>query len=284
MDAINRVLTAAFDVLLGPLEDLGDEAALLTCSALFGVLALFVFKHISAQGAIRRTKDRIKGHLIEIRLYQDNLGLVSRAIARVLGRNVQYLALNLLPFIPLSVPFAFVAAQMVVRYGFEPVAVRQADGLECAGDGSTLWIEGSEAAIRGLGVTLPEGFVAVSALARVPSQGVAAMEFAPARAGAHELVITPGGGASPVAKAMVVGPRTPHRAIQGQRVTGLLAALLWPAEDSLAGTGLTRVEFRYPESDLGWLPFSGPAGVLINFLLASMLAGLLCLKPLGVVI
>ena len=59
-------------------------------------------------------------------------------------------------------------------------------------------------------------------------------------------------------------------------------AVLWPAEDTLAGTGLTEIRFRYPESDLGWLPLSGPFGVLVAFVLASMVVGFIFLKPLGV--
>jgi hypothetical protein len=44
---------------------------------------------------------------------------------------------------------------------------------------------------------------------------------------------------------------------------------------------LERVAFLYPDSDLGWMP-GGPTGVLIIFLVASMLFGFIALKPLGV--
>jgi hypothetical protein len=42
------------------------------------------------------------------------------------------------------------------------------------------------------------------------------------------------------------------------------------------------VSFVYPESDLGWLPGSGPMGVILVFLVASMAFGIAALKPLGV--
>ena len=53
-------------------------------------------------------------------------------------------------------------------------------------------------------------------------------------------------------------------------------------EDTLDGTGLTHVVFAYPESDLGWLPLQGPFGVLVTFIVASMIVGFIALKPLGV--
>ncbi|MEL6906100.1 MAG: hypothetical protein AAFP22_11875, partial [Planctomycetota bacterium] len=142
MNAVNRAVTTLFDVLLTPLEAIGDEFALIVVSGVFGVLALVIFKQISWQKGIKATKDKIKAHLIEIRIYQDDLGVVAKAIGKILLRNLQYVTLNFGPFIPLAVPFAFVAAQLVVRYGFEPAPVQQTSALVAAGDGQTLIIEG----------------------------------------------------------------------------------------------------------------------------------------------
>ena len=48
-----------------------------------------------------------------------------------------------------------------------------------------------------------------------------------------------------------------------ERVTGFFSALLWPAERTFpADSGLRHVQFVYPESELGWLPLSGPTGVI----------------------
>lgn len=280
MDAINRAVTAFFDVVLTPLEAVGDEFALLFVSGVFGVLALWIFKQISWQKGIKDTKNKIKGHLIEIRLYQDDLAVVSKAIGKVLFRNLQYLLLNFGPFIPLAIPFALVAAQMVVRYGFDPVPVQHPTQLEVAGDGQTLVIEGTREAIASLEVELPEGLSAISPLARIPSQGNAAIEFVAEKPGVHVVKIRTGG--KEVEKTIAVGTDSNLRAKQDRRVGSQLDAVLWPAEDTLSGTGLDVIRFRYPESDLGWLPLSGPFGVLSVFILASMAVGFVFLKPLGV--
>lgn len=280
MNAINRAVTSFFDLVLTPLEAVSDEFALLFVSGIFGVLALWIFKHISWQKGIKATKDKIKGHLIEIRLYQDDLVTVGKAIGKVLFRNVQYLVLNFGPFVPLAIPFALVAAQMVVRYGFEPVPVQQVGVERLAGDGLTLEVKGERGAIDGLEITFPEGLKAVSPVALIPRQGRAFVEFIAEQPGEYSIVLTTGG--KSIEKVVVAGNEVSVRSLQPERVSSALEAILWPAEDTLEGTGLEKISFVYPESDLGWLPLSGPLGVLAAFVLASMVVGFIFLKPLGV--
>ena len=279
MNAINRAVTSFFDVVLTPLEAISDEFALLFVSGVFGVLALWIFKHISWQRGIKATKDKIKGHLIEIRLYQDDLVVVGKAIGKVLFRNLQYLLLNFGPFVPLAIPFALVAAQMVVRYGFEPAQVQHITAEMLDGEGLTLTVKGDPSAIEGLEFVLPEGLVQRSVMRCAP-QGYADLEFIAEHPGEYEIVLQTGG--QEITKAFVAGGEADVRSMQPERVSSALVAILWPAEDTLGGTGLEKVAFVYPESDLGWLPFSGPVGVHLVFVLASMIVGFAFLKPLGV--
>jgi len=284
LNGLNRLVTRVFDVLLAPLEWVGVEFSLLVVSAVFGVLALWVFKHISWQRGIRSTKRRITAHLLEIRIYQDDLGVVARALGKVLRHNVVYLGLNVVPFVPLVLPFALVVAQLVVRYAFEPASIAQvvqaqSSAQAIAGDGITVTIRGDAAAIEGLELLLPDGLVARTPLARVPTSGLAAQEFVATEPGEYTLRFWTAGGVE-TTKRFVAGGARP-RTLQPERARGL-AAWLWPAEESLAGTGLTEISFVYPESELGWLPGRGPFGVILVFVVASMLAGVVALRPLGV--
>ena len=68
MNALNHASNALFDLVLTPLEALGQEFALIMVSGIFGVLALIIFKKISSQKGIKAAKDKIKGHMIEIRI------------------------------------------------------------------------------------------------------------------------------------------------------------------------------------------------------------------------
>ena len=105
MNGLNRAAGVFFDVFATPFEVLGTELALILMSGIFGILALLVFKQISWQNGIRATKDKIKGHMIAIRIYQDDLGIVGKSVGTVLVRNVQYLGLNFLPIVPLLFTF-----------------------------------------------------------------------------------------------------------------------------------------------------------------------------------
>ena len=72
------------------------------------------------------------------------------------------------------------------------------------------------------------------------------------------------------------------RPLQPERGTGFFAALLWPAEDAFSDDSpFRRIRVEYPEERLSWFP-EGPGGVLIVFLIVSMAAGLLAMKPLKV--
>ncbi len=285
MNALNRAITAAFDAVLWPFERLGLGWSLILVSGIFGVLALFLFKHVSAQKRIKYVKDRIKGHLIEIRIWQDDLAIVGKSTVKVLARNFQYLGLNLLPFIPLSIPFLFVLAQLVVRYAYQPLELQAPSSAWMAGRGTTLEIQLSDAAAsraNEIVVRVPAGLEAMSPLVRIPSEGRAFQEFVARRTGEYEVVIEiPGlGSATKLVAAGDVNPRT----LQPARGSGFFDALLWPAEPTFdAGSPFESVALTYPDRDLGWLP-GGPGGIVLTFLVASMLFGALAIKPLKVTI
>jgi hypothetical protein len=290
MDTLNRAMTKLFDLALRPLEAVGERFALIAVAAVFGVLALLVFKRISPQRRIKATKDRIKGHLIEIRLYQDDFRLVTRAIGKTLARNAQYLALNLGPFVPLAIPFLLVVAQLVVRYGYAPLpVVARADAL-LPGEGVLLEVALAPEArgrVRELALELPGGLRALSPLVRVPAEGRAFVELAAVAPGEHELALVLGG----ERETLALAAGAPARRMQPVRVAASgwwrvhepdACPLYWPAQRSFAaGSSFARASFAYPDREHRALP-DGPGGVVLTFVLASMLAGLVAVKPLGV--
>ena len=286
MNALNSAVTSLFDLFLVPLGWMGNELALIVISGIFGVLALLVFKHISDQKGIHRAKDKIKGDMIAIRIYQDDLVVVFQSIVKVLVRNAQYLALNFVPFLPLAIPFVLVAAQMVVRYSFDPIPVMAADEVAAMlpGKGTELRIEFSEdqkSAAGGLRVVVPDGLEATSPLVRSTARGIAFQEIVATRAGVYDLELHLADGSS-YTKTIVAGD-DPAKLMQPERVQSFLASWLWPAEERFpTDAPIARVSFAYPESDLGWLPLSGPFGVLVAFVAASMIFAFAAVKPLRV--
>ena len=293
MNALNAFVTKLFDAILTPFELLGTEWSLILVSGIFGILALIVFKHISFQKGIKKAKDKIKGHLIAVRIYQNDLAIVGKSVVKVLARNLQYLALNFGPFIPLAIPFVFVLAQLVTRYAFDPLPVRTAAQVQAArtpwpiaplaGTGTLISVEmarGSEELASQLAIELPTGLLPVSGFVRNASEGVAFQEFVAELPGIYEVAfVLPDGRRE--TKRVVAG--TAARRMQPERVKSPWTAVLWPAEPSFpSDSPFERIAFEYPSNALGWLPGSGLGGVLIVFLVASMLFGILVLKPLGI--
>jgi hypothetical protein len=282
MNAVNRIVTAVFDVLLAPLEALGPEFALIVVSGIFGVAALFVFKFISNQKGIKAAKDKIKGHMIEIRIYQDDLGLVTRAIGKVMLRNLQYVTYNLLPFVPLAIPFVFVLAQFVTRYGFAPLPVETQQASLLAGAGTMVEVEcadGHAADVAGLVIEYPDFIAPLSKPVRAPTVGRAYQEVVATAPGRGAITVALADGTR-VTKEIVAGGDAP-RMMQPERVGGLMAAL-WPAEDAFeSGSAVSRISFVYPDASLRWMP-DGAFGVIVAFLIASIAFGLAAMKPLRV--
>ncbi len=287
MNVVNHTATSIFNVLLTPLEAIGALAALIVVSGIFGIIALVVFKHISWQGGIKSTKDKIKGDMIAIRLYQDDLGIVGKSVGKVLLRNVQYLSLNFGPILPLLIPFTLVAAQFVVRYAYEPVEVTDLEGRTPAevmsGRGLMIEVamkEGHEEEAMTLALEFPEGIVPITPLVRNGDAGIAFQEVIATQSVDDEIRLQVAGKDVGTKKIVAGDKRT--RLMQPERVSSFLLAWLWPAEDTFAGDNpIGHVKFAYPERSIPWMP-DGPLGVILLFFVASILFGVLILKPLNI--
>jgi len=283
MNAINHAARSIFDVLLTPFELLGQQMSLILVSGLFGIVALLIFKRISWQAGIKATKGKIKGNMIAIRIYQDDLWIVAKSVVRVLLRNFQYLGLNFGPILPLFIPFMIVCAQFVVRYGFDPLPVVASEEGLLPGQGTMVEVEfhrDERAAIAGLSLDYPNGIVPISPLVRSTADGRAFQEIVATRPvdGEIELVV---GGRSVGTKRIVAGDE-PTRSMQPERVSSFWAAWLWPAEDTFpSNSPVERIAFVYPDRDLGFLP-GGAFGIILVFFLSSVVFGIAILKPLNI--
>ena len=89
-------------------------------SFLTGLAAVLVFGYVSNQESLRRIKDRIQAHLLELRLFPDQLGVVLKAYGRVLRWTLAYLTYNLKPLAILMLPLVIIMVQLDLRLGSRP--------------------------------------------------------------------------------------------------------------------------------------------------------------------
>ncbi|NWF91139.1 MAG: hypothetical protein HXY50_16960 [Ignavibacteriaceae bacterium] len=116
MDAFAKVVSQVVDVLVLPFGRTHHTLQLVWLSLLTGLGMAYVFKLTSSQRAIKRTKDRIKARILEMRLYQDDAVLILRGLGGALRGNIVYLGTIFVPFVIIVVPVAIVFTQLDQRY------------------------------------------------------------------------------------------------------------------------------------------------------------------------
>ena len=116
MDATATVISQIVDVLVLPFGRTHHTFQLVWLSLLTGLGMAYVFKLTSSQRAIKRTKDRLKARILEMRLYQDDAVLILRGLGGALRNNMVYLGTIFVPFLIIVVPVAIVFTQLDQRY------------------------------------------------------------------------------------------------------------------------------------------------------------------------
>ncbi len=125
MWTFNSLWGRAFEILVLPFRSLNPWWAMLLVSLLTGLLMLIIFKYTSNQAGIRRTKDRIKAHILEMRLYQDSLAVSFSAQGGILKANLKYMSHSIKPLAVMIVPVLLVLIQLNFWFGYTSLKTNQ---------------------------------------------------------------------------------------------------------------------------------------------------------------
>jgi hypothetical protein len=90
-------------------------------SAVIGFVMVVVFRYTSDQKAIRFAKDRLKAHLLAVRLFQDQIQVVLVSYWRIVKSTGTYLRLAFMPLLYVSVPLIFLIVQADRYLGHMPI-------------------------------------------------------------------------------------------------------------------------------------------------------------------
>ncbi|MDE2690008.1 MAG: hypothetical protein OXI49_05790 [Acidobacteriota bacterium] len=274
MSLLNAALRAVFDVALRPFAALPPIVPVAVVALVSGIFALLVYRWTSNQPAIAAVKRRLFGHLLEVRLFNDDLRAVLAAQLRLLRENLTYLRLNLVPLLWMIVPFMLLIAQLQFHYGYEGLEVGEQTLLIVdLAAAEPVAADGEEAAPRPpIELEAPPGVAVETADVWVPSLRQVVWRLRADEPGRHELVVRVDGGAftkslfiaDPDAGALWVR-RSPTR-----RRAAILDQLLYPAEPSLPRGGpIERIDVQYGTAAIS---FFGLFDVhwLIAFLILSL--------------
>jgi hypothetical protein len=126
MSVLNTALNTVFDWLFFPFRPLHPWFGMVFISLLTGLLMLFIFRRTSDQAGIRKTKDRIKAHLLELRLFKDNIGVTWSAQGRILRANLRYIGYSIKPLLVMILPLILILVQLNFWFGYKALDVGEA--------------------------------------------------------------------------------------------------------------------------------------------------------------
>lgn len=119
MWTFNQVFGKIFDLLFIPFRDMNPWVGMIIVSFLTGLLMLVIFRYTSNQAGIKKAKNKIKAHLLELRLYKDSLGLSLKAQGNILLANLKYITHSFKPMLVMIVPVILILIQMNFWFGYE---------------------------------------------------------------------------------------------------------------------------------------------------------------------
>ncbi len=108
----NSLFGKLFAFLLLPFRTLNPWVGMAVISFVTGLIMLIIFKYTSNQKAIKGTKDKIKAHLLEMRLYKDSLAITLKAQGSILRANLRYMSYSLKPLLVMIFPVILILIQL----------------------------------------------------------------------------------------------------------------------------------------------------------------------------
>jgi hypothetical protein len=209
-----------------------------TISILLGVVMLWVFKRVTDEAAIGEAKNRLQAHLLEMRLFDSDPGVVLGAFLQLLRWNLRYFVLSLKPAFILSAPMIFLLTQMEASWGLRPLRVGEATTVTAtladfdatSGDATLIVREGGAARVETPG-------------ARSKTDSAVSWRVRAVAEGTSELILEVGG--ERIIKTIEVGYDA--RRVSPLRSSDFWDVLLYPVEPSLASAPASSVTLEYPE-------------------------------------
>ncbi len=119
----NLIFGKIFDFIFFAFRSLNPWAGMVVISFLTGIFMLIIYRYTSNQDGIKRIKNKIKAHLLELRLYKDSLRTTFQAQGNLFLSTFKYMSLNLVPLLFMIVPIILILIQCNFWFGYESLEV-----------------------------------------------------------------------------------------------------------------------------------------------------------------
>ena len=277
MSFLNSILRRLFDAALAPFSGLHPLVGIAVVSLVVGVAMLLVFKWTSKQDKMTAVKRQIHAGLFEIRLFNDNLRAILRAIGTILRHNLRYLGLTVVPLLWMIVPFVLIVAQLQFHYGYQGLEPGARALVEVELDKTAGGLGGGRPAIT---LEEPPGLTVEAGPIWVPAKRELTWRIRADEQGDYELVLKANGGE--VTKSVRVSDQVVRRSPK-RVAAGFFNQLLYPAEDPLpASSQIRSISLGYPAGNAGFEGWESEITWMLFFLLLSIVFAFALRKPLKV--
>jgi hypothetical protein len=148
-------------------------------SLIIGLVMVVVFGYTSDQKAIHVAKDRLKAHLLALRLFQDQIQVVLRSYGRIVLATGHYLRLAFKPLLFVIIPMTFLIVQLDRYLGSVPLSTGQSFLIKARMDNPDSLNQAS--------LQLPDGLATTAPPVHVPVENEIAWRVVANKAGEYEI-------------------------------------------------------------------------------------------------
>lgn len=269
--AINRLINAAFGLMVRPVRDITPWAAMAVVSAVAGILVLLIFRLTANPAAIRRRKDVAIARVLELVLFRDDILVSLGAFGRILIAQLAYLWRLVVPFCVSFAPVVILLIQTGTWLGSYPLR----PGEEAV---AKVRLREGDVMSREIDITVSDNLAVETPVVRIPGKFEINWRIRALREGRAWLEISVDG--ESFRKEVVVGSGIEQ--VSDRRVAGgSWAAIANPTEPPLPkDNGVESIEVAYVSRDyrVGGLRFNW----LFAFIALTLVVGFVFRKPLRV--
>ncbi len=125
MWVFNSIFGKIFEIVFFPFKSMTPWIGMIFISFLTSLLMLCVFRFTSHQQGIKQVKNKIKAHLLEIRLFKDSLNVSLRAQGNILRYNLKYIGYSVKPLMVMIIPLILILIQLNLWFGHQSLTPGQ---------------------------------------------------------------------------------------------------------------------------------------------------------------
>jgi len=239
-------------------------------SLLTALLMLFIFRFTSNQEGIRQVKNKIKAHLLELRLFKDSLSISFKAQGNILRYNLKYISYSAKPLLVMIIPLILILIQLNLWFGYEALTPGQETILKVKLE------EGQNPLDINLSLEPSTGFNIQTPPLRVEEEREINWRLQAREKGVHDLTLIVN--SQRITKKLAVGQKPLSKISPLKARRNFINELINPGEAPVPGDlRIKTIEVKYPVKDMklfGWnIPWllGLPPWLIVYFALSIIL-------------